>query len=122
LKSKEIQIDDQRRDNENLKNAHTKELDHNYHLQSDLDHIHLQIDAVQDNNSEILDQLERFSQEDEAVRQTLNRKNKVKELKLKSESALKHNVLQLAQSSPNKKLKASFRSSPERQRSQNNYK
>jgi len=35
---------------------------------------------------------------------------------MKSDNALKHNVLQLAQSSPNKKLKAGFRSSPERER------
>jgi len=72
-------------------------------------------------NSEILDQLEAFSREDEDIRNKLNRKSKVKDLKLKSEGALKHSVVQLAQSSPNKKLKSSFRSSPERERKNVSY-
>jgi chromosome segregation ATPase len=114
LRSKEIQIDDHRREIENLKNAHNNALDHNFQLNTDLEHIHRQIDALQSHNKELVSQLENFSQEDEELRNILNRRNKVKELKMKSDSHLKQSINTLATASPGRKLKASYRKSPER--------
>ena len=53
-----------------------------------------------------MSQLENFSQQDEEVRLMLNRKNKVAELKLKSEGHLKQSINAIA-NSPSRKLKNS---------------
>ena len=61
-----------------------------------------------------MSQLENFSQQDEEVRAMLNRKNKVKELKLKAENHLKQSSNAIA-NSPSRKLKsASYVKSPEK--------
>ena len=51
-----------------------------------------------------MSQLENFSQQDEEVRLLLNRRNKVQELKLKSENHLKQSINTIA-NSPSRKFK-----------------
>jgi len=111
LRSKEIQLDDHSREIESLKNAHNNALDHNFQLNSDLETIHRQIDGLQNHNGELVEELEKFSEQDEHVRSILNRRNRVKELKVKSDSHTKLSISTIA-NSPSRKFKSSYRKSP----------
>jgi len=55
-------------------------------------------------NQELVDELERFSEQDEQVRGILNRRNRVSDLKIRSESNLKQsvNAIREASTSPKK--------------------
>jgi chromosome segregation ATPase len=92
LRARDIQLDDLRRETESLKHAHSNLLDTNFQLNKDLDTLRRHIDIMTGQNHELVDELERFSEQDEHVRSILNRRGKVSELKNKSEINLKQSV------------------------------
>jgi len=58
--------------------------------------------------------LERFSEDDEKVRKLLDRKGKVRDLRLKSDSQVKQSLNTIA-NSPSRQFKSSYRKSPQKQ-------
>eukprot|EP00331_Platyophrya_macrostoma_P019853 CAMPEP_0176468070 /NCGR_PEP_ID=MMETSP0127-20121128/38822_1 /TAXON_ID=938130 /ORGANISM="Platyophrya macrostoma, Strain WH" /LENGTH=401 /DNA_ID=CAMNT_0017861465 /DNA_START=27 /DNA_END=1232 /DNA_ORIENTATION=+ len=110
LRSREVQIDDYKKDLEQLKQAHNNMIDTNYQLNEDIQNLQRQIDALAEQNAQIVAELEAFSQTDEHIRHLLNRKNKVNELKYSSEaktkggSAIKGGT-ELKSGSPGRKLR-----------------
>jgi len=100
LRSKETEADELKRGYDNLKSAHSSLLDTNFQLKQDLDTVRGDIDSISAQNSEIVEELERLTQEDEQVRSILNRQNRVDALKQKSESQLRRSGLKSKGLSP----------------------
>jgi len=106
LRSREIQIDDYKKDLEQLKQAQNNMIDTNYQLNDDLKALAAQIEVMNEQNLKILAELEGFSQQDEQCRQTLDRKRKVNDLRnesLQKQAALK--TTNLRAGSPGNKLR-----------------
>lgn len=93
LRSREIEIAELKREVENLKNARANQLDNKYQLEQELDSVRRDIDNMAGQNDELVDELERFSREDEKARIILDRRERVTELKLKSQSQLRQTTL-----------------------------
>jgi chromosome segregation ATPase len=106
LKSKESELTGFKRDNENLKTAHSNLLDNNFQLKQELDNIKADIETTSNANAEVVEELDRLTLEDEQVRAILNRQDRVETLKFKSESQLRK--------SGYKQSRAQFSPSPDR--------
>jgi chromosome segregation ATPase len=89
LRAKEAELTELKRDQDNLKNSHSNLLDNNFQLKSDLDACRTDIDGISTQNSEIVEELDRLTLEDEQVRSILNRSDRVEALRFKSESQLR---------------------------------
>jgi len=105
LRARDIQLDDLRRETESLKHAHSNLLDTNFQLNQDLDTLRRHIDIMSSQNRELVEQLERFSEQDEHVRSILDRRGKVSELKHKSDTNLKHSIHAIEQTQSPKRLR-----------------
>jgi chromosome segregation ATPase len=97
-RARDIQIDDLKREIDNLKHAHSIQLDKNFQFRKDVDNLNHQIDTVGNQNTDLVEELERFNEEDEKVRSLLNRRNRVSELKLRSDTTLKQSTRLLHES------------------------
>jgi len=89
LRSREIQLDDLRKDLDHLNNVLKSNGNTNYQLNNELADLTKQIERLTLQNQEIVAQLEEFSHQDEQVRSLLNRRNKVTDLKMMSESQVR---------------------------------
>jgi len=89
LRAKEAELAELKRDQENLKTAHSSQLETGFQLKQELDTIKGDIDALSNQNSELVEELDRLTIEDEQVRAILNRSERVEALKFKSESQIK---------------------------------
>jgi len=89
LKAKEAELAELKRDQENLKATHTNNLDTSFQLKQELDSIKADIDALSNQNAELVEELDRVVAEDEQVRAILNRSDRVEALKFKAESHVK---------------------------------
>jgi len=89
LRAREMEVAELRREVENLKNARSNNLDNKYQLEQELDVVRRDIDSMSTQNGELVNELERFSREDEKARIILDRRERVTELKLKSQSQLR---------------------------------
>lgn len=116
LRAREIELEELRRNYENLKGAHSNLLDTNFQLKQDLDTVQTDISGISIQNSEIVEELDRLAKEDEQVRSLLNRQDRVEALKFKSESQLRKSGYKSRGSpSPDRTLgKSSLRKSPYR--------
>jgi len=93
LRSKDIEAAELRREVEKLKADRSNLLDSKYQLEQELDTVRRDIDGISVQNNELVDELERFSLEDERARNILDRRDRVSDLKLKSQSQLKQSTL-----------------------------
>jgi len=93
LRSKDIEAAELRREVEKLKADRSNLLDSKYQLEQELDTVRRDIDGISVQNNELVDELERFSLEDERARNILDRRDRVSDLKLKSQSQLKQSSL-----------------------------
>jgi len=93
LRSRDVEAAELRREVEHLKNAKANLSDNRYQLERELDSIRRDIDGVSAQNADLVDELERFSVEDEKARAILDRRNRVSDLKYKSQSQLKQSSL-----------------------------
>lgn len=109
LRSREIQLDDLKRELDALNHAHGQLVDANIQLNQDIDAIKRQIDNMTRQNEELVEELENMNRQDEEVRRILNRRNKISDLKHKSETTMKQSVRTLhdVQTTSPKKLRAS---------------
>lgn len=89
LRAREIQAEDLKREIDNLKHAHNTALDGNFQLTKDSDNLRHSINVLTNQNAELVDELSAFNEEDERIRAALNRRNRVQELKVRSDTALK---------------------------------
>jgi len=93
LRSKDVEAAELRREVERLKGDRSNLLDDKYQLEQELDTVKRDIDGISTHNNELVDELERFSLEDERARNILDRRDRVSDLKLKSQSQLKQSSL-----------------------------
>jgi len=89
LRAKDLEAAELRREVENLRNAKANQADNKYQLEKELDTIRRDIDGLSAQNADLVDELERFSAEDEKARAILDRRNRVADLRGKSQSQLK---------------------------------
>lgn len=93
LRARDVEAAELRREVEHLKNAKANLSDNKYQLERELDTIRRDIDSISAQNADLVDELERFSSEDEKARAILDRRNRVADLKYKSQSQLKQSSL-----------------------------
>lgn len=93
LRSKDVEAAELRREVEKLKADRANLLEGKYQLEQELDTVRRDIDNISVQNNELVDELERFSLEDERARNILDRRDRVSDLKLKSQSQLKQSSL-----------------------------
>ncbi|KRX09613.1 hypothetical protein PPERSA_09283 [Pseudocohnilembus persalinus] len=86
IQSRESQIDEQRKEILQIKQAHADAIDINEKAQLDIQQLQRNVDQLQEQNRQLSNELLLFSDQDEQIRQILNRKNRVSELLIKSES------------------------------------
>jgi len=115
LRSREIQLDDLRKDLDHLNNVYKNGTNSNHQLNDELADLTRQIEKITLQNQEIVSQLEEFSQEDERVRSLLNRRGKVSDLKSMSESQLRQSPRRVGGGSPTRRAASPRRAgSPQR--------
>jgi len=91
LRSREIQAAELRRELENLKNSRVNLEDNKAQLQQELEIVKRDTDAISYQNNDLIDELERFNIEDEKAKIILDRRDRVTDLKFKSQQQLKKN-------------------------------
>jgi len=96
LRSRELEVAELRREIDNLKNARSNQLDNKYQMEQELDVVRRDIENMSSQNEDLVNELERFSREDEKARVILDRRERVTELKLKSQSQLRQTSLNKA--------------------------
>ena len=110
LKSRDNQMNDAQRDLNSLKIENTEIYEENNKLNYDLDALKKHIELINELNNLIIEELERFCEQDEAVRVILNRKSRIKDLRMKAESTSKKTVLRVTEVT--KKISSPVKKSP----------
>jgi len=93
LRSKDVESAELRREVESLKNAKSNLYDTKYQLEQELDTVRRDIDSLGAQNDDLVHELDRFTLEDQKARAILDRRERVTDLKLKSQSQLKQSSL-----------------------------
>jgi chromosome segregation ATPase len=97
LKSRDNQIQDASQDLGALRSENSEIYEENNKLNYDLDALKKHIELINYLNTQIIDELEKFSEQDEAVRALLNRKSRIKDLRMKAESTSKKTVMRVTE-------------------------
>lgn len=97
-------VDDQlqvaRREAENLRFSNNNLLDRNQDIKAEIDALQAHCNVLQQQNRELNTELERFVQTDEQIRATLNRRDRVTNLREKTEYEIGRSAVELERSSP----------------------
>lgn len=97
-------VDDQlqvaRREAENLRFSNNNLLDRNQDIKSEIDALQAHCSVLQGQNRELNLELERFVQTDEQIRATLNRRDRVSNLRDRTEYEIGKSQVELERSSP----------------------
>jgi len=75
-------------------------MERNQDLKAELDALNAHCNVLQGQNRELNTELERFVQTDEQIRATLNRRERVTQLRDKGESEIKRSQYELERTSP----------------------
>lgn len=89
IKERDYEVNSLRGEYDELKRDHLKLLDTNDDLNHDIDACARHLDLLSLQNSELLQELERFNYQDQEVRQVLDRKDKVDDVKKKYEGKMR---------------------------------
>lgn len=105
IQSKEGEIDSLRAEYENLKREHLKLIDANDDLSHDIDAAARHLDLLSLQNQDLVNEFERFSEQDEKVRAILDRRDRVADIKNRTEGKSKQsaNLFNSSLRSPSRK-------------------
>jgi len=105
IKFREADLNDLKNNFEGLKREHIHLLNTNDDLQHDIDQTSKHLDLLTLQNQELVNELDRYNEQDERVRALLDRKERVGDLKAKTEGKMKNSFYSMSSSlrSPSKK-------------------
>jgi len=105
IAQREDEINHVRRDYEELKRDHLKLIDTNGDLNHDIDASTRHLDLLTVQNNDLVNEIERFNDQDEKVRMILDRRDRVQEVKTKTEGKARQSahVLNSSIRSPGKR-------------------
>lgn len=89
-----------RKEQDNLRFSNNNILERNGDLKSELDALNSHCNVLQGQNRDLNVELERFVQTDEQIRATLNRRERVVNLREKTDTEIKKSQYELDRSSP----------------------
>ena len=89
-----------RKEQDNLRFSNNNILERNQDLKSELDALNAHCNVLQGQNRDLNVELERFVQTDEQIRATLNRRERVTNIRDKTETEIKRSQYDLERSSP----------------------
>lgn len=94
-----------RKEQDNLRFSNNNILERNQDLKSELDALNAHCNVLQNQNRDLNVELERFVQTDEQIRATLNRRERVVNLRDKTETEIQRSQYELERSSPQRRRK-----------------
>jgi len=105
IKFRDADLGDLRNHFEGLKREHIHLLNANDDLQHDIDQTAKHLDLLTLQNQELVNELDRYNEQDERVRAMLDRKDRVQDVKQKTEGKTKNSFYSMSSSlrSPSKK-------------------
>lgn len=89
-----------RKEQENLRFSNNNMMDRNQDLKSEIDAMQSHCNVLQGQNKDLNVELERFVQTDEQIRATLNRRDRVMDLRTKTEHEIQKSQYDLDRTSP----------------------
>lgn len=92
-----------RKEQDNLRFTNNNLLDRNQDLKSEIDALNQHCHVLQNQNKDLNIELERFVQTDEQIRSTLNRRERVVNVREKCESEIKKSQYNVERASPHKR-------------------
>ena len=92
-----------RKEQDNLRFSNNNILDRNQDLKSELDALNAHCNVLQGQNRDLNVELERFVQTDEQIRATLNRRERVNNIRDKTETEVKRSQYELERTSPQRR-------------------
>lgn len=92
-----------RKEQDNLRFSNNNILDRNQDLKSELDALNAHCNVLQNQNRDLNVELERFVQTDEQIRATLNRRERVVNIRDKTETEIQRSQYELERTSPQRR-------------------
>lgn len=92
-----------RKEQDNLRFSNNNILERNQDLKSELDALNAHCNVLQNQNRDLNVELERFVQTDEQIRATLNRRERVVNIRDKTETEIQRSQYELERTSPQRR-------------------
>ena len=104
-RSRDDQILVLRKEIDEVRFSNSSILDRNADVKAEIDALSAHIRVLETQNRELNIELEKFVETDEQIRQTLNRRDRVVDLRVKTEHELQRSIRDLERSSPQRKYR-----------------
>jgi peptidoglycan hydrolase CwlO-like protein len=89
-----------RKEQDNLRFSNNNLMERNSDLKAEIDAVQSHCNVLQGQNKDLNIELERFVQTDEQIRATLNRRDRVMDLRAKTEGEIQRSYIEVERSSP----------------------
>lgn len=92
-----------RKDQDEVRFSNTSMIDRNADIKSEIEALQQHINVLENQNRELNRELEKFVETDEQIRATLNRRDRVVDLRVRTDNELQRSLRDLERASPTRK-------------------